>query len=230
VRHDSTGVRPLIVVLTVAAMSLLTACATSERPTSSDRGPVATSASPATSAATSATASPVASAPRPTSLPTVAVPALKGTHNDIDVMFATDMIPHHRQAVEMAVMARTQGDDPRIKAIADRIEHTQGTEVALMVGWLKAWGKKVPAPDQLHTAHGPGMVTHAEMEELKEAKGFLFDWTFADLMIRHHQGALEMADMTKKTGKNASVRALASNVVITQTAEIKELTEILNSL
>src|SRR5438046_923534 len=36
-------------------------------------------------------------------------------HNDADVMFAQMMIPHHRQAVEMATLAETRGHDSELK-------------------------------------------------------------------------------------------------------------------
>jgi uncharacterized protein (DUF305 family) len=155
---------------------------------------------------------------------------VNGPHNDTDVIFATDMIPHHRQAVEMAVMAQTRASDSRIKAIAARIEQSQGAEVTLMIGWLKAWGQPVPAPDQTNTAHGPGMMTRAEIDAFKAAEGKSFDGMFAEMMIRHHRGALQLADVTKSGGQNPAVRALATNVFIVQTAEVAELTQVLGSL
>jgi uncharacterized protein (DUF305 family) len=42
-------------------------------------------------------------------------------------------------------------------------------------------------------------------------------------MIKHHQGAIDMATTVKKSGKNSEVRTLADQIVATQTAEIKEL-------
>jgi uncharacterized protein (DUF305 family) len=218
-----TTIRTRAVPVAVAAIvtAILAACGATDAPTA---------AGPASSAGAATSAAPTSAAATPSNLPTVAVPPAKGPHNDIDSVFSTDMLPHHRQAVEMAALARTRAADPRIKDIASRIEKAQGAEVTLMASWLKAWGEPVPAPDELHTAHGPGMMTHAEMEDLKGAEGAEFDRMFADMMIRHHQGALEMAGITKEQGQNPSVRALATNVVITQTAEVAELTDILESL
>ena len=221
--------RAIPVIVAAVTAAALTACGTTDTPASTANGDpttVATSAAPSTAASIE----PTVATPAPSTLPTGAIPPLKGPHNELDGMFATDMIPHHRQAVEMAVMARTRAGDPRIKALAGRIEQSQGAEITLMASWLKSWGEKVPPPDELHTSHGPGMMTHAEMEDLKAAKGAAFDRMFAEMMVRHHQGALEMADVTKTRGQNPSVRALATNVVITQTAEVAELNQLLGSL
>ena len=71
--------------------------------------------------------------------------------------------------------AETRANDPRVKALAGRIHQTQDAEVNLMAGWLSGWGEAVPAPDQAHTAHGPGMMNHADMEDLKASSGAAFD-------------------------------------------------------
>lgn len=64
--------------------------------------------------------------------------------NDADVTFATDMIPHHRQAVEMAKLAETRAKSPEVKNLAVQILNAQDPEIQTMSGWLTAWGKPVP--------------------------------------------------------------------------------------
>lgn len=217
-------------VTALAVTGFMTACGGDADTTSGDaRVPTPTSAAP-TSAPTTAP-SPTAEATRTPQAPaTVAIPPVKGPHNELDIMFSSDMIPHHRQAVEMGDLARTRATDPRIKVLAQRIATAQKAEINLMSGWLKAWGQQVPPPDEMHTSHGPGMMSHAEMEDLKAAKGAAFDRMFCQMMIRHHQGALEMAGATQKNGQNLAVKALATNVVSTQTAEVDELSRLLADL
>ena len=67
-----------------------------------------------------------------------------GPHNTADVTFATDMIPHHAQALAMAKMALTKAASPKVKQLAQRIENEQSPEISLMSGWLKGWNKPVP--------------------------------------------------------------------------------------
>lgn len=52
--------------------------------------------------------------------------------------FAQTMIPHHRQAVEMAGLAGRRASDPEVKKIAQEIGAAQAPEVATMTGWLSA--------------------------------------------------------------------------------------------
>jgi hypothetical protein len=63
----------------------------------------------------------------------------EGTFNDADVAFARDMIPHHRQAIQMARLAEGQAADPRVLALADRIEAAQLPEIDTLSGWLADW-------------------------------------------------------------------------------------------
>lgn len=54
--------------------------------------------------------------------------------NDADVMFAQMMIPHHREAVEMAEMAETRAADAEVKSLAGKIEQAQQPEIDTMTG------------------------------------------------------------------------------------------------
>ena len=117
-----------------------------------------------------------------------------------------------------------------MKNLADRIGVTQDAEIKTMIAWLKGWRKPVPEPDKAHTAHGPGMMDHAEMEDLKDAKGTAFDRMFCEMMVRHHEGALQMADAVKTRGQNPAVRSMGAEVAKTQKAEVAELRDILADL
>lgn len=46
-------------------------------------------------------------------------PASQGQHNAADVAFAKGMIPHHRQAVEMADLALARAESAEVKKLAD---------------------------------------------------------------------------------------------------------------
>src|SRR5262245_23098546 len=48
-------------------------------------------------------------------------------HNDADVMFAQQMIPHHTQAIDMSdTLLAKQGIDPRVTQLANQIKAAQG--------------------------------------------------------------------------------------------------------
>ena len=146
--------------------------------------------------------------------------------NDADVTFAQGMIPHHEQAVEMADIAL----DPKVKAsatvkdLATRIKAAQAPEIATMTSWLKGWGKPVTMDAAGHNMSAmDGMMSAADMKALGAATGPAFDTAFFEMMIRHHQGAITMAEKVQKDGVNADVKALAGQVISAQTAEINEM-------
>ncbi|MEP7090010.1 MAG: DUF305 domain-containing protein [Nocardioidaceae bacterium] len=156
-----------------------------------------------------------------------------GTFNDADVTFTQSMIPHHRQAVEMATLARTNGSAPEVKTLAVKIEGAQGPEIDTMTQWLKDWGQKVPSDSMSGMGHSgssmPGMMSDADMRKLDAATGPTFDRMFLTMMTSHHSGAIEMAKTEQKDGKNPDAVALAKKIEADQTAEIADMEKILGS-
>jgi uncharacterized protein (DUF305 family) len=145
--------------------------------------------------------------------------------NEADATFATKMIPHHAQAVEMAKLAATRASSAEVKELARDIEGAQQPEIDQMTSWLKAWGKPVPdtsmsGMDHGGMNHGDGMMTAAEMQQLENAKGAEFDRLFLTLMIKHHEGAIAMAKQEEQNGRNPDAVALAKKIAQDQTAEI----------
>ena len=162
-------------------------------------------------------------------------PAAAGPHNAADVTFASDMIPHHAQAVEMATTALAQASNAQVKELATAIQGAQDPEIIAMSGWLVGWGEKVPSG----ASHGMtgtsgtamnGMMSDDEMQGLSQASGAAFDRLWVQLMTRHHQGAVEMANVELTNGQNAQAKALATAIIKAQTAEIAIMTALAKTL
>ncbi|MBA3289044.1 MAG: DUF305 domain-containing protein [Acidimicrobiia bacterium] len=158
--------------------------------------------------------------------------------NNADVQFARDMIPHHERAVEMAVIAI----DPSVEAgqevqdLATRIEDAQDPEIDLMSGWLTAWGQgpsgsgvTAGTDDADGMDMDDDMMTGEEMSSLAELRGDEFDQQWMDMMIRHHQGAIAMAETELDDGSNADAVGLAERIIEAQEAEIDEMRTLLDS-
>ena len=122
-------------------------------------------------------------------------------YSPADVKFMQDMIVHHQQAVDMAALVAKRTSNDAVRKIADRIDGSQADEIAFMRGWLADRGESAKATMQHHAGmdHGAhhammGMASPAQMATLKQAEGTDFDRQFLTLMIRHHQGAIEMVE------------------------------------
>lgn len=152
--------------------------------------------------------------------------------NDADVIFAQGMIAHHEQAIEMADIALdpTIGASPEVQDLATRIKDAQDPEIELMTGWLTAWGK----PVQMDASGGhdmssmEGVMTAEEMDALGAATGAEFDTMWLEMMVRHHEGAIAMAETVKASGSNADVFGLAEQITTAQQDEIDEMRALLD--
>jgi uncharacterized protein (DUF305 family) len=148
-----------------------------------------------------------------------------------DVMFAQMMIPHHEQAVVMSALAESRASDPLIRDLAKEISGAQEPEIALMASWLDEWGAERLASDQAMGAHGShgmaGMLTQEQLDELAAAQGSEFDALFAQSMIEHHEGAVQMARDVLASGSDPDVASLAREIIVTQEKEILQLTSYL---
>lgn len=149
--------------------------------------------------------------------------------NEADVMFASMMIVHHEQAVEMSdIVLAKEGVDPRVADLAERITAAQGPEIEQLQGWLEEWGAEPGDPGAMD--HGDGMMSDDDLAALEAAAGPEASRLFLEQMIVHHEGAVEMAEAQIADGENADAVALAQDIVDAQTAEIAEMTDILATL
>ncbi|GGQ20818.1 lipoprotein [Streptomyces griseomycini] len=168
----------------------------------------------------------------PSASSTASAPASQERHNAADVAFAKGMIPHHRQAVEMADLAPDRARSAGVRKLAADIRKAQGPEIETLSGWLTSWGEEVPAEGAVdHSGHGTGdmggMMTDEEMSELGKASGEAFDTAFMELMIKHHEGAVEMARTEQADGAFGPARKMAGEIIASQGAEIEQMNELL---
>lgn len=174
-------------------------------------------------------------------------------HNNDDVAFAQQMIPHHKQALDMAKMVSSRSTNPKVVDLAGRIDKAQDPEIQQMQGWLTAWGAASSSASAMpgmsdHTMPGmssmpgmgssssmpmpggsmPGMMSDADMAKLDTMKGAEFDKMWLGMMIKHHQGAVDMAKTELAKGSNADAKALAQKIIDGQQAEITEMQGLLS--
>ncbi|MFH8253140.1 DUF305 domain-containing protein [Microbacterium sp. B2969] len=152
-------------------------------------------------------------------------------YNEADAMFATMMIPHHEQAIEMADMVLAkEGVDARVTDLATDIKEAQGPEIKTMQGWLEDWGVADDSDSMGGMDHGDGMMSEDDMAALDAATGPEASRLFLEQMIMHHEGAIEMAQTEVESGQNPDAVALANKIVEDQTTEIATMQDLLEQL
>nr|WSY49945.1 DUF305 domain-containing protein [Streptomyces sp. NBC_00886] len=154
-----------------------------------------------------------------------------GGHNAADVSFSKDMIQHHRQAVQMASLAADHASSAQVKSLATKIKGAQDPEIKTMSGWLASWGEQVPQA-MSGMGHGmasatPGMMSGTDLGKLEKASGAAFDTMFLNMMVEHHEGAVDMAKVEKADGEYDPATKLAADVITAQSAEIKQMNKML---
>ena len=137
-----------------------------------------------------------------------------------DINFAEMMIPHHEQAIEMSEIAFKNTMNSEVLQLAQEIKEAQAPEIDLMKSWA---GVKVST----HAGHMmDGMLSEDELNALREASGAEFDRLFLQGMIKHHQGAIEMA-MDVKNSNSMVVADLSAAIIKQQEIEITRMEELL---
>lgn len=146
-------------------------------------------------------------------------------YNDADITFLQGMIPHHEQAVEMALLVPDRTDREELGRLATGIIASQEAEISQMDQMLADAGA---SRDGDHAGHGAGMadgmMTEEQMDELADLDGTEFDLEFIDMMIEHHEGAVTSAEQVIDEGQSPQVRELAEGIIAEQEAEIEQMT------
>ena len=146
--------------------------------------------------------------------------------------FARAMADHHAQAVTMADIMRARTTDPVLQPTATDIVLTQQSQIGRMQGWLDVWDVPQSSTDPPmawmgHDGPMPGMATRAEIDSLSTLPVDEAEVEFLQLMIRHHEGGIEMAEAILERTDRPEVERLATAIIESQESEIKQMQELL---
>jgi uncharacterized protein (DUF305 family) len=165
--------------------------------------------------------------------------------------FMQGMIVHHEQALTMSRMAPQRTNSKAIIDLAGRIEGSQEDEIQFMVSWLKDRDEDTNYEmkhmnmhhDMDHSKHHSmghdmhhgmhkmaGMASPLQLKNLENSKSADFDRLFLQLMIAHHDGAIEMVDHLKEQPGSRYDQLLSefvSDLVNDQAIEIERMNRIL---
>jgi len=166
------------------------------------------------------------------------------TPSPVDVGFLQDMIQHHQQAVLMSRLIEGKAD-PQINSLAQGVASDQLREIGKMEGYLDLWGEASvsslppmawmiqPGPHhsaEKHPTAMPGVLTQDELNRLGQATGTDVDRLYLSLMIRHHQGAAEMANYAIQHASTGQLRNFATAISFHQQDEIQGMSQLMARL
>lgn len=155
-------------------------------------------------------------------------------YSPADVLFMQSMIVHHWQAIDMAALVNDRTNQENIVAVSGRIDASQKDEMKFMREWLDERGEPVMMEGMGHAHHAmKGMATPEQMQQLAALRGTAFDKLFLELMIAHHDGALDMVDDLLEYPGSAYDPVMANftdDVKRDQQAEIERMNGVLASL
>ncbi len=147
--------------------------------------------------------------------------ATKSTGNN-DVDFAQMMLVHHQGAVKMAELQIEKGSSEPLKEFSRTVVKTQMAEIDSFRRVLAVTSPVITGDSsEFHKAMQGGM--HSMMGHDHQSKDI--DTDFAELMIGHHKGAVDMAKAYLKFGTNIGLKNISDAIIQTQPKEIDWLNE-----
>lgn len=147
-----------------------------------------------------------------------------------DLRFLNEMIAHHQMGVVMTQHMVENSARPEMRDLAQRIITAQQREIEQMRQWRVDWYGVTTAPNigpmgMMGMGGMGGMMGRMDRAQMREAMrgGMDRDRMFLVMMIPHHEDAIDMANAALQQAQHTEIKALAQDIITTQTAEIAEM-------
>lgn len=190
-------------VASILAVTLTAACAKSGDKADSD-------------AKDSAAAATAVGAPMDTGMAGMSgMSGMAGMTGNADQDFLRMMSDHHKGLILLAHMTKDRKEGGAAVADATKLDATQDVELDQMVTMLEKDFKDAYSPKVL-PAH------QAMAEALKSKTGKVYDRTFYQNIIQHHQEAIKMVDGYLPNSRNAMLKQMAEKMKADQSKEIAD--------
>ena len=140
--------------------------------------------------------------------------------NDPDHDFSMMMRMHHQGAIDMSNEELKSGDNPTMKSMAQQVITAQTSEISQFNQFIQAHTPISNATGSTYNAEEmESMMKMMRAQDVRILTGDS-DVDYAQLLIDHHQSALEMAMSELKYGDDAQIRQMATKIIEDQKKEI----------
>lgn len=150
--------------------------------------------------------------------------------SSVDVGFYQDMVYHHDQAVQMAIiLLDLDGVDSTVRHYAREVLTDQSFEIGVMTSSLDEWGFSADdRPDEamewmampVPVDEMAGLMTEEQMDDLENASGEEANALFLEMMSEHHLGGIHMAEHAAEHAESDHVRETARRMAHNQAREV----------
>jgi len=151
------------------------------------------------------------------------------SYNGQDVAFASGMLRHNDQAIELAKLAATRATGSEVRTFARGMERSRTAEVRTLNGWLRSWDTTSPPATGEEAAEVSGLMAPEDVEALEVATGGEFDWMFLTMMMEQEQGAADMAEQQVRQGRFPDAVAMARAIQQRRVSEITKMQRLLGN-
>ncbi|MDP9351963.1 MAG: DUF305 domain-containing protein [Chloroflexota bacterium] len=139
-----------------------------------------------------------------------------------DASFMRRMAAHHEVGVEMARLAAGRAGSEDLRTLGKLMVAEQEMEIGILRRWWRSWyDGELPVPTHEEHVAMPGMPPPGAIEELSRLTGQEFDRRFKELMIAHHEGAVEMSNGAWGRAGQPHLRLLANQIRLAQGRQTK---------
>ena len=145
------------------------------------------------------------------------------TPSAADKTFVQNMIPHHELGMKLIDDAVIHAADVRLRRLVFEMGNYHHDEMITLSRWQSDWHVSI-------AAQFPGHLTNTELESLKSVSGSSYDKVWLELMIKHHEGAVAIAESAIQFGQVQAVRKLAENIKVIQHQQIIAMRNLKNEM
>lgn len=138
---------------------------------------------------------------------------------DPDNDFASTMSRHHQGAIDMANEELKNGTDSEMRAIAQSIITKQQAEIKQLQAFLTSHPAHTPAVPEFDALQDANMMRMDQANDVRPLTGNT-DYDYAQLMVDHHQSAIENSDAEIKYGRESTMKTLAQSIIDDQKMEV----------
>ncbi|OGS95843.1 MAG: hypothetical protein A3K04_12145 [Gallionellales bacterium RBG_16_56_9] len=140
-----------------------------------------------------------------------------------DLQFLDIMSVHHKSAVHMAQLVGQRSAHEELKEAAKKMIEDQQGEIKQLQEWRQQWYPGKPDAVNMKMAGMMASMKGMSMDMMAAKSGAAFDSMFLDMMSKHHEGAVKMAQAALGKAEHPEIKDLTKKIIDSQKAEIAQM-------